>query len=1093
MTAERGQPGLVDNEEYYGHGEALAYLAEHYRGPLHVAAGYVGLDGLDALARAAEGREDGVRLLIGVAPPAEGPPEGAPQTRGERFEASRQALRRERDFSGFPSARRAKLERVSAFFGSDAAEVRRYTERFLHGKTYIVGEVAKDGSTVHPAAALVTSANLTKGGLEGNLELGMARYEPAVVVQALEWHGRLWERAEDFRAGLLELLLPPPLGASPDDVFLRALLHLYGDEPAPDADPDGLTAFQRDGRERARRILDEYGGVLYADGVGMGKTLIGIEMAREYALDRGAHVLIVAPASLRDSLWMRRLREANVPADVLSYQQLANDRQLSDGGGRDLPVDKDAYRLVVVDEAHAYRNDSNTWYAALDRLMGGAEKRLLLLTATPVNNSLGDLRNLFRLFGRHDRAFDREPLRIPGLREFFRGIDKLPSAREKEERLFPLIDALAVRRDRAFVMDRYPGALLDDGTPVRFPVPQLHTVRYDLDAAYPGVVEEVAETIEKLTMARYRPANYLVAGGMAPDRRAEALAGLVRSQLLKRFESSWRAALLTAGRMLERNAEMLRTLTEEGRAWVAGAAEDAGRAVAGERTEEFADEEDSIPGGEDDGDDTEAGGGTGAWYEAEAFRAEFGADLQKDSELLEGLKQRLEEIGQLPDPKLEAMRGIMEDTPAEKVAVFTSFRDTAAYLQERLEEDGGLADGRKWVAVLGAETSARERENSLARFCPETAARDGYRPEGDEVNLLLSTDVLSEGQNLQQAQAVLSWDMPWNPQRVVQRNGRVIRMGSLHATALLYTLMPDQGGLEPLLQLEARLQAKIEAANAAVGMESPVLSENDETQRIYADLDRFAGQLGDGDVSLLDERTAGGSAFEGERFRAIVRRARDEGRANQVLGLPWGIGAAFEQPDGTPYPLVETAVFFACETRAGERYWRMVSAAGDVLHSDDLPMLRLIDPEGGSARPVPDGLDLDGLFAAATDDICQHHNALLDPAQRYGDLPLSQRWAVGVLRSSDLPEDANYGDADRALAVPRNPAVLKALSALRRDHEGGAVRLTDCAAGIDKIVKRFGLRPVDPPLRRDPIEPDDVGVICWQVVLPAGFDEASQK
>ena len=1085
MTAGRGQPGLVDNAEYGDHGEALAWLARHFEGTLRAAAGYVGLAGLDALARAAEGRAGGVRLLIGVAPPAEAPPDGRARTPGERFEASRQALARERDFSGFPAERREKLERVSAFFASDAAEVRRYAERFLHGKTYAVGDPAADGAPSRPGAALVTSANLTAGGLAANLELGVAHYDPGVVAQALEWHGRLWERAEDFRAELLELLRPPPLEASPDDVFLRALLHLYGEEEPPDAGADRLTAFQRDGLARARRILDAYGGVLYADGVGMGKTEIGIELAREYGLRRGEHVLIVAPAGLRDGLWTPRVREANVPADVLSYQQLANDRQLSDGDARALPVDKDAYRLVVVDEAHAYRNEDNTWYAALDRLMGGAPKRLLLLTATPVNNALGDLRNLFRLFGRHDRAFDGEPLRIPGLREFFRGIDRLPSAREKEERLFPLIDALAVRRDRAFVEERYPGERLADGALVRFPAPVLHAVRYDLDAAYPGAVEEAAETIAALTMARYRPRDYL-AGAAAPGRRAEALAGLVRSQLLKRFESSWRAALLTAGRMRDRNGEALRALTEDGRVRAAGPADAAGD-VAGERPEEFAGEDGSSPGGdgEPDGETVESGE-DGGWLPASAFRADFEADLRTDGELLGGLTRMLRKIGERPDPKIEAMRRIMEETPARKVAVFTSFRDTAAYLRERLKEDPGLGGGRDWVAVLGAETSAPEREDRLARFCPETAARDGYAPRGGEADLLLSTDVLSEGQNLQQAQAVLSWDMPWNPQRVVQRNGRVIRMGSPHAEALLYTLMPERGGLEPLLRLEARLRAKIEAANAAVGMESPVLSEDDEAQRIYADLDRFAGRLGEGDAALLDERASGGSAFEGERFRDIVRRAREEGDARRVLGLPWGIGAAFAQPDGAPYPLREPAVFFACETRAGERYWRMVSAGGDVLHRDDLPMLRRIDPEGGEARPAPDGLDLDRLFAAAAADICASHNALLDPARRYGDLPPSQRWAVGVLRSPDRPEGARYGEADRALAVPRNPAVLRELSALRRGCESGAIGLADCAGGIAGVVERFGLRPVEEPAPRERIGPDDIGVLCWQVVLPSG-------
>ena len=177
-------------------------------------------------------------------------------------------------------------------------------------------------------------------------------------------------------------------------------------QPLPEL--HSLTTFQRDGFTRAKRILDRYGGVLYADGVGMGKTEIGVQFIREHTRDLGQHVLVISPAQLRDHLWEQRLSEANLPGSVVSYQQLAQDRQLvRTGGRRVLRVNKDVYRFVIIDEAHAYRNVDNTWYAALDRLMGGTPKKLLLLTATPVNNSLWDLHNLFLLFGRHDRSLRR--------------------------------------------------------------------------------------------------------------------------------------------------------------------------------------------------------------------------------------------------------------------------------------------------------------------------------------------------------------------------------------------------------------------------------------------------------------------------------------------------------------------------------------------------------------------------------------------------------------------------------------------------------------------------------------------------------------
>ena len=301
---------LLDNVDYGNHRQGLAWLSQHYAGPLHVATGFVGLEGLDALAGLAAQREHATRLLIGAAPEGlTGPPES---TVANRLEQSVAALRRERDFSAFPAARREVLERVTRFFESDSVEIRRYLRRFLHGKAYVIGELGTGQSPTGPGAALVSSANLTHGGLVANLELGMVHYQPNVVGMALDWYQRLWDDAQDFREELLELLRPASLESDPHTVFLRALLELYGgdlDDDAPLPELHALTAFQRDGLARAKRILNSHGGVLYADGVGMGKTEIGVQLILEHTRDRGEHVLVISPAQLRDRLWRQRLSE----------------------------------------------------------------------------------------------------------------------------------------------------------------------------------------------------------------------------------------------------------------------------------------------------------------------------------------------------------------------------------------------------------------------------------------------------------------------------------------------------------------------------------------------------------------------------------------------------------------------------------------------------------------------------------------------------------------------------------------------------------------------------------------------------------------
>ena len=286
------------------------------------------------------------------------------------------------------------------------------------------------------------------------------------------------------------------------------------------------------------------------------------------------------------------------------------------------------------------------------------------------------------------------------------------------------------------------------------------------------------------------------------------------------------------------------------------------------------------------------------------------------------------------------------------------------------------------------------------------------------------------------------------------------------------------------MKLEAKLQAKIKAANASVGMETPVLADVATESQIYADLSTFAERLAAGDITLLDEQESNGEtgpAFAGELFRSYLRRAVEEGEVSRLQELPWGIGAAFVQQSPT---LVEPAVFFACRTRRDERYWRTVSKSGTILHRDDLPMLRLIDPRGQSGCPFSDGLDLQHLFTLAAADICESHNALLDPEARFAALPASQRWALDVLRSPDAPDGFEYDEADQALSVGRNNLVRRELSTLRREYEAAGMSVSDCARRIVDVVAKFGLRPVEQLSPPEPITEDDLGVVCYQVVLP---------
>ncbi|MXW71338.1 MAG: hypothetical protein F4Z74_07805 [Acidobacteria bacterium] len=1054
------RPTLVDNRSANTHGAALDALARDHEleHPLAAATAYVNLAGLHHLACAtADGRT--VRLLLGTAPPSE----KAVNPLDAFRVAIEDSLREDRRFAAFPPSRAAgELGEVLAWLDRNDVEVRCYLAKFLHGKAYLFGDIAD------ARAALVTSANLTAAGLTKNLELGLTDYQPHVARAAIGWFDGLWDDAADYKAELIKLLGTAQLSIEePRIVFLRTLLELFGDDKDDVVRPGkvDLAPFQWEGYRRALRIVQKHHGVIYADGVGTGKTEIGLAFLEEYALRRGLWALVVVPAQLKQH-WKDRINKAGLPGQVVSYQEFATDEQLTPPGtahrARRLSVDKDAYRLVLADEGHAFRNPDNTWHRALSRLLGGEPKDLVLLTATPINNGLWDLYHLVMAFARHDRAFAGH--RIPSLRTLFESAGA--GEREPEnldpDALFALADLVSVRRDRRFIQKQYPDAIFPDGTPVRFPTPELTTARYDLDAAYPGLVRAVTSTIESLTMARYCPSAYRKGG--AESARETQLSGLLRSGILKRFESCWDACHRTIGRIV-RAHELFLAAWKEG--WVLGG--DSLREAAREHMEEAGLAESLAEGGF--GEDREP---------IAEFDPAYEQDVAKDLTALRSMEARLAALDADADPKLAWLRRLVRDSPSTKVIVFSTFADTIRYLDQYLPEKVG---GRTRITVIGSDTDPDERMGRLARFAPKTVIREDYEPEEGEVDLLLSNDVLSEGQNLQQAGAVISYDMPWNPQRVVQRYGRVIRLKSEHDRVFLTTMLPAPGDLEPILALEAAIRRKTHAASV-YGMEVEVVEGDLPEVRAFTD------RLIEGDLSLLDESEHAdpGQALSGEGLRAELARWIQEMGVKGLRDLPWGTGAVFRRALGHSWG-ASRGWFFACRTRNDERYWRWVGPDGETSPEPDAAILRRIHPRGAPGLLGADyqtGEGLEHAWRAAVRSIVAEHNELVaaeDSSDAIGPL---QAWAVGeILEDPEIALPDGGEAAAEALRVGRGSIVRRTLGQIRRRVAEGKTSKPQAALEIVDLVRTEGLRPADPPERLETISDGDVGVVCWMEILPS--------
>jgi hypothetical protein len=1087
------RPEFIDNQGERTLAQALRTLAEDpgCRGqPLDIASGYFNVAGFLQVADVIESRP-AFRLLLGAEPEGplrtvtDGRPLGLEARRG--LEDLERQLADERDALPFSQQTAEEVLRLARLLRRDTVEVRRYLERFLHGKAYLF----------RGQGVIAGSANFTYGGLVHNRELAIAQYQPGVVAEAERWFDDLWEDAEDYRERLIEIITAREAQTwTPHDIYLRALLELYRDELgllAEDEDGDGYTPgqpggvtlvdFQRHGYRRALRILERFDGVLIGDGVGLGKSFIGSRLLDQYVNREGLRALVIVPAALRDSFWERHLQEQAIAGQVVSYQQLAADRQL--GGERsELQLDKDAYRFVLVDEAHAFRNPDTDQYRALSRLMGGAAKKLCLMTATPVNNSIRDLYHQLMLFARHTSRF--KEIGIPDLNAYFRAAEEAASSGDSASAMFTLIDATSVRRTRRFIETRYPNAHLE-GKPIRFPEARLRTKLYQLDEAYPGLFAKVRDDIDALTLARYQPDNYRLDEEV--DRRAQTLAGILRTGLLKRFESSVHAFRLTLGTMIEASERFLAAL-REGRVLTPGA-----RRAAGSEAEDPAEQAREL--GE-------------AWSPAGDYRQEeLRRNVEQDLVLLTELRDAVAGATVDNDPKLDALSELLAgELGPEKAIIFTYYADTAHWIEEALAADadaGGARFGeRRYTVVTGAgDEGPAERLRRVHEFSPETTAEEAgggpVSPE-DEKDLLIATDVLAEGQNLQQARYIINYDMPWNPMRLVQRNGRIDRLGSPFAgqEIYLYNLFPA-GELDEILRLYERLLHKIAHANISVGMEAPVFEEAAAIERNFADTaEQIRGIAGE-DEGILDAAEAQLDAFSGEEFRMELRAALAAERLRELLAMPHGAGSGFRNAS---LPEDARGVFFcvrvllgprAVPSDADERAWRYVDlAAPDELLFDELEVLKRIRCREGTPRELPESITptLYDVWASAQAAIMTDYEQRLDPASAGTRIPSSQSWAIDLLAS----EGAGLADrgvrasalreAASALSVPRGPLVLRQLSALRRELRDRDTTAAAAALGVLEVIEREGLRSVEDGSASTPpaVTADRVRLICYQVV-----------
>lgn len=829
------------------------------------------------------------------------------------------------------------VEDLIAFLRREKVQIRVFEQGFLHAKCYIFyGDTLASGiDRFKPVAAIVGSSNFTGPGLTTNKELNLTHkailsdeevddpiqqnlWEPqlaetddqitlaqkrlwksSVGARAIadldQWFERQWIASRDFKAELIDLLDASKFGQkeyTPYQIYMKAVFEYFKDDldtEAPQAVRSAveLTEFQEDAVKKARKILARYDGVVIADSVGLGKTWIGKKLLEDTAYHQRQKALVISPASLR-KMWTDELSEAAISSITLSQEELGqadfNIASYSD-------VD-----LILIDESHNFRSRSAQRYENLERLVAGnggrgragVKKKMILLTATPINNDLFDLYHQITLFTGGDRSYFAGA-GIGDLYRYFLNARREGGSPGGSVALFNLLEEVVIRRTRPFIRKAYPKAMIK-GKEVRWPERKLRTIRYDLEATYAGIYEKIVSGIEKLRLAPYNLEAYKKKGiqqDLFEIGREEALVGIFKSRYLKRFESSIEAFRISVRRALE-FIKTFESYVLEGKVLDSTSFHKAMRYLSREDAED-----DATPASRaDELDITEEA--------KEVLEALPRLDpilydlrrlheaLQKDVEVLTEIWHDIKEISPEKDAKLERLKAhLATDMKGKKLLIFTYYRDTARYLYREL---GGVKGssfldsiGNPKIRRMDSSETTKERGPLVAAFAPKANNRSDLIGSEQEIDILISTDVLSEGQNLQDCGYLVNYDLHWNPTRMIQRAGRIDRLGTDHETLWIYNMFPD-AGLERLLGLVESLNRKINDIDRLGFLDASILGETAHPQN-FNTLKRIREE----DGSVIEEQEQftelAGSEFLLQQLRALLA----SGARKMLEELPDGI------------------------------------------------------------------------------------------------------------------------------------------------------------------------------------------------------------
>ena len=766
-----------------------------------------------------------------------------------------------------------ELLRLAEQLEAKKVAVKLHCRHALHAKLYLLHLK----NTLFPQIGFLGSSNLTYSGLGGNGELNVDVKEDDACLKLSSWFNERWDDrfSLDISAELAEILRESWIvPRSPYHVYLKMAYHLSqeareGEELFSLPHPFDTKLFKYQGAavKMAARNLNKRGGVIIGDVVGLGKTVMACAVAKIFtSAPYHLEVLVICPASLV-KMWENASRENLTHLKVVSFDKFLNS-----------PPDA-AYRLVIIDESHNLRSGTGARYTAIEKYLKEKSSKVLLLSATPYNKTYLDLSKQLRLFIEPDKSIGIKP------ENFFKANDEAifrstfgvnaDTLAAFEKSPFPddwreLMRLYLVRRTRSFILKNYAQADGDrrfleypNGSRFYFPTRCPKTLQFPLDEKNPHdqfarlYSSRVVDAINALHLPRYGLGQYIDEKPKVKPTAAETeqldnlgragkrLMGFCRTNLFKRLESSGEAFLLSIERHIARNCVFLHALQND---------------LPLPIGTQNADILDAV--GEDldfDGDETELGEALSLnaqgvydvyaakksgfrWIRADLFQKNLTKHLTEDNAALGEILKLAEKWDAKKDAKLTRLKELLGKTHAnEKVLVFSQFADTVHYLERELKIE---------YSMLGAATGQSADPTELARrFSP--VSNNFTAKNNDELRVLIATDVLSEGQNLQDAHVIVNYDLPWAIIRLIQRAGRVDRIGQNAPEILCYSFLPAEG-VEKIIKLRSRLMERLDENAGVVGTDERFFE--DEARRdlldLYHEKSDMSGDDGEGEVDL---------------------------------------------------------------------------------------------------------------------------------------------------------------------------------------------------------------------------------------------------